>query len=92
MTKLNPQERFDLQDIKKYIKDIRNEICISGSIKIIEDEENPILPKVSYRMREDDGNSLLKSVTTNGESRLEFRPLKLSSNALKRKSDDEKQL
>jgi hypothetical protein len=46
---IDPAERITLQQAKDYIKSIREEISINGSIKLIEEEENPILPKLSYK-------------------------------------------
>lgn len=49
MLKVDPKERASLQDVKSYIKSIREEISINGSIKMIEDEDHPIIPKLSYK-------------------------------------------
>jgi hypothetical protein len=73
-----PAERISLAEARDYIKGIREEISISGSIRLIEDEEHPIPNKLSYKSTRDESSAILQSITNNnnGESRLNFVPLR----------------
>jgi hypothetical protein len=64
MVAVEPKDRISLLEAKEYIKKVREEISISGSIKLIEDEDNP-LPKLSYKSIKEESTSILQSITNN---------------------------
>ncbi len=53
MVAVDPNERISFIEARDYIKGIREEISISGSIRLIEDEEHPIPNKLSYKSTRD---------------------------------------
>jgi hypothetical protein len=69
MVKVNPSERIDLAGARNYIKSVREQISVSGSIRML-DEEEPSVPKLSYKFTSKNFKDVLKSITSNGENKL----------------------
>lgn len=80
MVAADPGDRVSLADAREHIRAVREQISISGAIKLMEDEENPA-PKLSYQSTREEASSILQSITnnSNGESRLNFVPLRYIS-------------
>ena len=53
MTKINPKERITLEAARTHISQVRQQISISGSIRLHEDEESSV-PKLSYKFTSKD--------------------------------------